>query len=76
MLSPHRCAILLEELDNYRGLRKGMALGHIVVETQTSNAVPLLYYSCSRRVMALPTARLNARRVGNCCWQNACMGKL
>lgn len=61
---PHRCAILLEELDNYRGLRKGMALGHIVVETQTSNAVPLLYYSCSRRVMALPTGRLNARRVG------------
>lgn len=58
-----RCAILLDELDDYRGLRKGRALGHIVVETRTANAVPLLRYSCSRRVIALPTGQLNARRV-------------
>jgi hypothetical protein len=58
-----RCAILLDELDDYRGLRKGRALGHIVVETRTANAVPLLRYSCSKRVIALPTGQLNARRV-------------
>lgn len=62
---PHtrRCAILLDELDDYRGLRRGRALGHIVVETRTSNAVPLLRYSCSKRVIAMPTQQLNARRV-------------
>jgi len=58
-----RCAILLDELDDYRGLRKGRALGHIVVETRTANAIPLLRYSCSKRAIALPTGQLNARRV-------------
>lgn len=58
-----RCAILLDELDDYRGLRKGRALGHIVVETRTANAIPLLRYSCSKRTLALPTGQLNARRV-------------
>eukprot|EP00775_Hariotina_reticulata_P003585 gene3585-3850_t len=58
-----RVAILLDELDDYRGLKKGRALGHIVVETRTSNAVPLLRYSCSKRVIALPTLQLNARRL-------------
>jgi len=62
-LSGTRCAILLDELDDYRGLKKGRALGHIVVETRTTNAVPLLGYSCSKRVIALPTLQLNARRV-------------
>lgn len=58
-----RCAILLDELDGYRGLRKGRALGHIVVETRTANAVPLLRFSCSKRVIAMPTGHINARRV-------------
>lgn len=58
-----RCAILLDELDGYRGLRKGRAMGHIVVETRTPNAVPLLRFSCSKRVIALPAGHMNARRV-------------
>lgn len=73
MLTPppfRRCAILLDELDDYRGLRKGRALGHIVVETRTANAVPLLRYSCSKRVIALPTGQLNARRVS--AWPVGC----
>lgn len=62
-----RCAILLDELDDYRGLRKGRAMGHIVVETRTHNAVPLLRFSCSRRVIALPTGLLNMHRVRHVC---------
>ncbi|KAF6262463.1 hypothetical protein COO60DRAFT_628176 [Scenedesmus sp. NREL 46B-D3] len=58
-----RCAILLDELDGYRGLRKGRAMGHIVVETRTANAVPLLRFSCSKRVIALPAGHMNARRL-------------
>uniref|UniRef100_A0A383W1D6 Uncharacterized protein n=1 Tax=Tetradesmus obliquus TaxID=3088 RepID=A0A383W1D6_TETOB len=58
-----RCAILLDELDGYRGLRKGRAMGHIVVETRTPNAVPLLRFSCSKRVIALPAGHMNARRL-------------
>ena len=38
-------------------------MGHIVVEMRTSNGVPLLPFSCSKRVFALPTGVLNARRV-------------
>lgn len=58
-----RCAILLDELDDYKGLRKGRALGHIVVETRTANAVPLLRFSCSKRVIAMPTVQFNAARL-------------
>lgn len=58
-----RCAILLDELENYRGLRHGGLMGHIIVELKTSNVLPLLRYSCSKRVMALPTGQLNAKRV-------------
>lgn len=36
---------------------------HVVVELKTSNALPLLKYACSSRVMALPTSQLNAQRV-------------
>lgn len=36
----------------------------VVAEIQTKNALPLLSYSCSPRVVALPTGQLNARRVG------------
>ena len=38
-------------------------MGHIVVEMRTSNGVPLLPFSCSKRVFALPTGQLKARRV-------------
>jgi hypothetical protein len=61
--SDRRCAVLLEEFDNYKGLRQSSSMGHIVVEMRTSNATPLLPFSCSRRVFALPTGQLNARRV-------------
>lgn len=37
--------------------------GHVVVELKTANAMPLLKYACSSRVMALPTNQLNAQRV-------------
>lgn len=36
---------------------------HVVVELKTANALPLLKYACSSRVMALPTSQLNAQRV-------------
>jgi len=38
---------------------------HVVVELKTANALPLLKYACSSRVMALPTSQLNAQRVGH-----------
>jgi hypothetical protein len=31
-------------------------------QVKTLDAVPLLQYSCSRRIVALPTSLLNARR--------------
>ena len=36
--------------------------GHIVVGVQTQEAVGLIKYSCSSRVIPMPTAFLNARR--------------
>lgn len=36
--------------------------GHIVVEMRTPHSAALLKYSCSKRVLALPTVQLNARR--------------
>ena len=36
--------------------------GHILVELKTANAVKLVQYSTSNRVIALPTTQLNARR--------------
>lgn len=36
---------------------------HVVVELKTANALPLLKYACSSRIMALPTSQLNAQRV-------------
>lgn len=35
---------------------------HILVELKTTNAVKLMQYSTSQRVIAMPTAQLNARR--------------
>jgi hypothetical protein len=40
---------------------------HIVVEIKTTNALPLLKYACTPRVVALPTAQINASRVGCGC---------
>jgi hypothetical protein len=55
-------AVLLDELD-FPGLgQPDPRVGHIVVELKTANAVPLLRYSCSNRIIGLPTAQLNARR--------------
>ncbi len=38
--------------------------GHIVVGLQTQEAVGLIQYSCSARVIPVPTTYLNARRRG------------
>jgi hypothetical protein len=35
----------------------------VVVEIKTTNALPLLKYACTPRVVALPTAQINASRV-------------
>ncbi|KIZ07098.1 hypothetical protein MNEG_0853 [Monoraphidium neglectum] len=40
-----------------------MLSGSVVAEIQTKNSLPLLHYSCSPRVVALPTGQLNARRL-------------
>jgi hypothetical protein len=57
-----RVAVLLDELD-FPGMgQPDPRVGHIVVELKTANAVPLLRYSCSNRIIGLPTAQLNARR--------------
>ncbi|KAI8477171.1 MAG: hypothetical protein J3K34DRAFT_515852 [Monoraphidium minutum] len=58
-----RCAILLDELDDYRGLRGGATTGHVVAELRTRSALQVLRYSCSPRVVGLPTGQLNARRL-------------
>ena len=55
-------AVLLDELDFPGAGLPDPRTGHIVVELKTANAIPLLRYSCSPRIMALPTAQLNARR--------------
>lgn len=39
----------------------------VVVELKTSNALPLLKYACSNRIIALPTNQLNAQRVSGYC---------
>lgn len=65
---PRRAAILLDELDGQQGLcaeGPSRAGRHIVVELKTPNALPLLKYACSRRVIALPTGQLNAQRVSH-----------
>lgn len=36
--------------------------GHILVELKTANAMKLIHYCTSARVIAMPTAQLNARR--------------
>lgn len=45
------------------GLDLSLTGGQVVVELKTSNALPLLKYACSNRIIALPTSQLNAQRV-------------
>ena len=57
-----RVAVLLDELD-FPGFDKpDPRTGHIIVEVKTPDAKELIEYSCSKRVIALPTGVLNARR--------------
>jgi len=58
-----RAAVLLDELDFPGVGEPDPRTGDIIVELKTANAVPLLRYSCSTRIMGLATAQLNARRM-------------
>ena len=57
-----RTAILLDELDFPGAGAPDPRTGTIIVELKTSNATPLLRYTCSKRIIALPTSQLNSRR--------------
>jgi hypothetical protein len=57
-----RVGVLLDELDFPGAGVPDPRTGNIVVELKTANAMPLLRYSCSSRIISLPTAQLNARR--------------
>lgn len=57
-----RAAVLLDELDFPGFGVEDPRTGHIVVEMRTPDGAGLLKYSCSPRVLALPTIQLNARR--------------
>lgn len=57
-----RAAVLLDELDFPGFGVPDPRTGHIVVEMRTPHSAALLKYSCSKRVLALPTVQLNARR--------------
>ena len=56
-----RAAILLDEMEAPAASRGG----RIIVEVKTLNALAVLQYSCSVRVMALHTGEMNARRRGS-----------
>ncbi|KAK9908516.1 hypothetical protein WJX75_009020 [Coccomyxa subellipsoidea] len=53
-----RAAVLLDELDRPAGRRS-----QIVVEARTPNALRLLQAACSRRIIAVPTTQVTARRL-------------
>ncbi len=55
--------MLLDELDFPGFGVPDPRTGHIVVEMRTPHSAALLKYSCSGRVLALPTVQLNARRL-------------
>ncbi|KAK9866656.1 hypothetical protein WJX84_009216 [Apatococcus fuscideae] len=59
-----RTAVLLDELDFPGYSVPDTRTGSIVVAVQSASAVGLLDYCCSSRVLVLPTAQLNARRIG------------
>ena len=56
-----RAAILLDELEASQPQRT-INGGRIIVEVKTLNALSVLQFSCSVRVMALHTGEMNARR--------------
>ena len=56
-----RAAILLDELESSQP-QQGLNAGRIIVEVKTLNALSVLQFSCSVRVMALHTGEMNARR--------------
>ena len=58
--------MLLDELDYPGAGLPDPRTAHVVVELKTANAIPLLRYCCGPRIMALPTAQLNARRCARC----------
>ena len=55
-------AVLLDELDFPGFGVEDPRTGHIVVEVKTPDASELVSYSCSSRVLALPTGLMNAHR--------------
>lgn len=55
-------AVLLDELDFPGFGVPDPRTGHIVVEVKTPDALELIDYSCSPRVVPLPTGRMNAIR--------------
>ena len=57
-----RAAVLLDELDFPGYGVPDLRTGHIVVEVKTPGATELIEYSCSPRVVALPTGQINAIR--------------
>ena len=57
-----RVAVLLDELDFPGFGVEDTRTGHIVVEVKTPDASELIDYSCSSRVLALPTGLMNAHR--------------
>ena len=57
-----RVAVLLDELDFPGFGIEDPRTGHIVVEVKTPDASELIKYSCSSRVLALPTGLMNAHR--------------
>ena len=60
-----RAAILLDELESTQ-LQQALNGGRIIVEVKTLNALSVLQFSCSVRVMALHTGEMNARRSAAC----------
>ena len=57
-----RVAVLLDELDFPGFDAPDPRTGHIIVEVKTPGALQLINFSCSKRVIALPTGVLNATR--------------
>lgn len=62
-----RAAVILDELDFPGWGMPDPRSAAIVVELKTPAAVPLLRYSTSKRILAVPTSMLNARRCCGCC---------
>lgn len=60
-----RAAVILDELDFPGFDAPDARTGCVIVELKTLDAIPLLQYSCSKRILALPTSLLNARRYFN-----------